>query len=308
VTIGVGLHRIGKAEYLADPCERPSLNPSTATAMLTTSPAKAREAHPRFGGKGKDPTEAMERGNAVEALLGAGDTDLVCLPDVLPNAKGIDVPTNDEFRMESAKEWKAGQEAQGRQVVKRAKLDEWTSAALAIGQKLQKQHGIDIGGAETQVTAVWEEKGGVLCRTRLDLLWLKAGIVRDLKVCESVHPDAIQAKFESFGYDVQRAAHISALETLYPELAGRITYEFIFCEPFPPYEIVIATADGEMRALGDFKWRRACELWRNCLTADKWPGYSDIHGGPSGRVSIGPKAWAMAKAIEKGHDVGAEAA
>lgn len=290
--IGPGIHRLDKATYLSDPCERPSLSTSIARTLLSESPAIAWASSPRGGGLRDDPTAAMERGNAVEALLGLGDTELVCLPFAMPNAKGLDQPTNDELRLESAKEWKAQQEAAGRQVVKRADLEKWTNAATALRARLNDR-GIFFDG-ESQLAMVWEEPGGVLARGRLDHVWMKQGIIRDLKVCESVNPKALARKFEDFGYDIQRAAYVRGFERLFPEFSGRTVFEFVFCEPEPPYEIVVCRANGEMRALGDYKWRRAVTLWGSCLAANRWPGYAD------GVIDIAPSTWALQDMVANG--------
>lgn len=294
--LGPGFHRISKEHYLSDPCDRPSLSASIAHVLISESPSHAWACHPRGLALKEDPTRAMVQGTAVDSLLLGGDAELVCLPEELPNAKGALYPTNDELRLESAKEWAAGQRAAGRTVVKRAALEAAHRAADAIVAKLGKR-GIALDG-EHQVTAIWEDMG-VLCRGRLDHLVLDEALIYDVKVVDKAHPKKIERKMDAYGYDIQHAAYVRALEALRPDLAGRVRCKFLFVEAEPPHEVVVCRPDGELRALGDMKWRRALLKWGACLRTGVWPGYAD------GEIEIPALPWAMAQMMEEEASVAA---
>jgi hypothetical protein len=288
--LGPGFHRISKAHYLSDPCDRPSLSSSIAHLLISESPAHAWAAHPRGLAVKDDPTTAMVQGTAVDALLLGADTELVCLPEMMPDAKGTLCPTNDELRMNSAKAWADEQKAAGRQVIKRAALMQAERAAEAITAKLDRLK-IYLQG-EHQVTGIWEDSG-VLCRMRLDHLVLSEGLIYDLKVVDRVHPRAIAQKMDRFGYDIQHAAYISGLQAIRPELAGRVRMKFIFCESEPPYDVVVCRPNGELRTIGDAKWARALMKWNEGLKTGAWPGHGDKE------IEIAALPWAMNQLLEE---------
>jgi hypothetical protein len=272
-SLGVGFHKISKAEYLMDPCERPSLTASIAKRLITRTPKHAWDAHPRFGARPYDPTEAMRRGLTVDSLLLGADQELVMLPLELPDAKGAMKPTNDERRMESAKAWVMEQEAAGRMVVKRSDLDECRATATSVTDALAR-NGVKLHEDDHQVTAVWESNG-VLCRCRFDNLHIEADhyVINELKTTEDASHRAITRTVENFGYDIQAAAYQEAVETIRPDLAGRGFVRFIFAETTSPYEPNITQLAGSMAELGRRRWARAVATWGKCLATNEWPGY-----------------------------------
>lgn len=272
-SLGVGFHKISKAEYLMDPCERPSLTASIAKRLITRSPLHAWDAHPRFGAHPYDPSESMKTGLTVDSLLLGADQELVMLPLEMPDAKGVMKLTNDELRMESAREWAAAQKAEGRLVVKRAALDECRATAEAVRRSLAKD-GVKLHDDDNQITAVWESNG-VLCRCRFDNLEIGGEnyIVNELKTTEDASMRGVTRTVENFGYDIQAAAYQEAVETIRPDLAGRGYVRFIFAEPTSPYAVRVAPLAGTMAELGRRRWARAVKTWGKCLATNEWPGY-----------------------------------
>lgn len=268
-----GFHRIAKAAYLADPCERPSLSASIAHLLVSRSPAHAWSAHARGGATRKDPTAAMTNGTLVDSLLLGGDTEVVESP-------------YDEYRTNEAKAWRDATVAAGKLPVRAKEYGYAKRAVTAIEAGLAAK-GILLDG-DNQVTAVWEEQG-VLCRGRFDHLKLADGIIYDLKTTENAHPSAVARSMASYGYAVQHAAYVRAVETLRPDLAGRVRMLFLFVETEPPYATLLAHPDGTMRALGEFGWRKAVTTWGACLKAGKWPDYGAVE------VEIPAPQWAMAE-------------
>jgi hypothetical protein len=289
-----GFHSLTKSQYFADPCPKPSLTASIAHLLVTECPSKAWAAHPKGLGLRDDPTEAMERGSAVEQLLGIGDTDLVSLPHQLPDAKGNLVDTNDALHLRSAKEWKADAERSGKQVVKRSDLENWTKAAAEIKANLWKRYRFEFKG-RPQRTIIWESNG-VWCRGKLD--HEDVPLIDDLKICETANPDAFAYKLDKFGYDIQSAAYLDGVATILPEYAGLLALRFIVCEPHPPYEVVMYRPDGEARALGDLKWSRAKKIWGDCLDSGDFYGYARENQ----ILETSVKPWSVAKAMEDQQD------
>jgi hypothetical protein len=210
----------------------------------------------------------------------------VVLPDQMLNAKGTLVPTNGKFLLESAKQWRDAQIAAGKLPVDKDELSYARTAADTIRENLARD-GVVLDG-ENQTTVIWEE-AGVRCKGRFDH-W-KPGdlVVYDLKVVDCAHPDAVVRKTIDFGWDIQGAAYVRAIETVMPEAAGRVRFVMLAVEPKPPHEVLVRPFAGTMRALGEWKWDQALRLWGECLRARRWPGYSGMEAG------LEAPAWAMAK-------------
>ncbi len=267
--LGPGFHNIDKATYLADPCAVPSLSSSIAGLLVSRSPGHAYAAHPKLGGHRGDPTAAMVNGTILDSLLLGGDTELVESP-------------HEEYRTKEAKEWKAGVLAAGKQPVKAKELHYAREAAIAIRKNLYDA-GLDLDG-ENQLSAIWDVDG-VRCRARLDHWKEKDGLIVDLKTADNASPSVLGRKMVDFGYAIQHAAYISAIETLRPELAGRVRFVFAFAETEPPYAVTIAHPAGTMRALGKWQWEKAVRTWGECLRTKKFPMY--------GATEVEAPAWAM---------------
>lgn len=280
------------ALYRGDPCMRPSLSHSIALELLR-SPAHARLRHPRLGGQGRAATGPMRQGSILDSLLLGGDAKLVTLPAELPNADGKLVPTKGELRLASAKAWAAEQEAAGAILVSQDEIDRYNDAAARIAENFAERWGLRFNGAN-QLTVVWEEEGGVLCRGRLDH-WLEDfetggrsdPTIIDLKIVENADPENIASKFHDFGYDLQWAAYTRAMAAARPELEGRVKMLFAFAEAKPPHETLVVGPAGTMRALGLFRWRKAVRTWAECLAEGRWPGYQRPPHG------IEARTWAM---------------
>lgn len=286
-----GLHRgVRKEDYLSDAIsEVPSLSASTAKLLVGRSPAHAWSAHPRGGRYRGEDSEAMRTGTLLDSLLLGGDTQLVTLPAMMPDSKGTLVPTRGEFRLQSAKDWRDRELAAGRLPVDAGELEQAKGAADIIRENLARD-GVVLDG-ENQVTAIWEDTG-VRCKGRFDHWSEERLTVYDLKVVDCAHPEAVVRKMIDFGWDIQAAAYTSAIETLMPEAAGRVRFVVLAVEPRPPHEVLVRPLAGTMRALGEWKWKRALRAWDACLRERNWPGYRGMEAG------LEAPAWALAKMEE----------
>src|SRR5262245_65401692 len=89
------------------------------------------------------------------------------------------------------------------------------------------------------------------------------------------HSNCVCTQMTMKAGDSQRPAYSSTVEPLPPELAGRISMEFLHLEIDPPYAIYPGPPDGELRELGRVRWNRAVVLWEDCLRRNRWPAYVD---------------------------------
>ncbi len=273
------LVRLSAREYHADPCPAPSLSSSVANVLLTKSPLHAWLRHPRLGGQAGEATDATDRGTLIHSLV---------LGTPFPG-RVIDC---EDFRSKPAREARDNALSLGLIPVKVGDMDPLERVAGAIKDEIEYA-GIRLLG-HSEAVATWEEDspvGPVSCRGMLDHVWMNdigAGVF-DLKTCRSAHPRACEKHVVEYGYDLQAAAYVSAIETIRPDLAGRVSFTWLFIEELPGFRVAltVATLAGSMWERGRRRWARAVELWANCLAADKWPTYS------AEPVRLECPAWAM---------------
>ena len=279
-------------------CEGPSLSSHIAHKLVTLSPAHAWEAHPKLGGRvdaedeatadAEDDAPSRDAGTILHALvLGRGQ-------------ESIAVVQADSFRTKLARELKAAAEAEGKVAIVASKFARHQQAAYAIKAGLL-EHDIELDPAQSEVVLLWTERADdgteVQCRGMVDNLVIgdDAATIYDLKTGKSSHPRALGSRVYSLGADIQRAAYVSGLAKIRPDLAGRIDYLWLFAEQRPPHAVTPGRATGEMRALGDQRWRRAVNMWARCFKDGYWPSYTE--GGTI--VDVEPPTWAMAEELEK---------
>lgn len=277
------------AVYHADPCETPSLSASIANVLVSKSPAHARLVHPRFGGRSKVATDAMDRGSLIDCLLLGGESRIgVIKAKKVKELEAYDAP---DLKTDFAQAHKEELRALGLVPVLRHKLDEARFAVDAIRSRFA-EFAIDERG-ETQVALFWIEIAHdgteVPCRALLDRVNRTTGLIQDLKTVASAHPNDLPRHIDTFGHDIQQSAYTSALGAALPDLVGRVKFEWLFCETDAPYAVTPMLPDGSMRELGAVKWQHAVNLWARCMRTGKWPAYV------TGRSFVAPTQYAMQK-------------
>ena len=246
------------------------LSPSIARILLDRSPAHAWTAHRLGGGVRSEETEATERGKLIETLLTGHGVEALTVVDAR------------DWRTNAAKEQRDAARAEGRLPVLAHRYGEAEEVAAKLGAAL-KEKGIHFSG-QNQVRFEWNSRTaetsgeGVPCSGILDHLILgkECGIIYDIKTTENASPNHIQRTMTQYGYHLQHAAYMEAVLDKHPQLAGRLTMQFLFCEVEPPYSVVVAELAGSMRELGERQWRRAVETWGRCLAANRWPDYGGV--------------------------------
>jgi len=264
-----GVYDITIDEYHADPVEGHSLSSSGARKLLDPScPALFR--HEQLNPPA--PKATFDLGHAAHKLvLGAGP-ELVEVEDEWgadPNA----------WRTNNVKA--VIQEVRERGAIPLKPED--YSRVQAMADKL-REHPIAAAllNAETgrpEQTLVWRDKRtGVWRRALLD--WLPNAaplngrmLVVDYKTTISAHPTAIQKTIHSYGYHQQADWYLDGVETL--GLAAAPKFLFIFQEKTAPYLVTVAEPDTIALRVGRERNREAIGLYAECVSADRWPAYSD---------------------------------
>lgn len=243
--------------YHSDPCERPSLSSHIAVELVKRSPGHAARIHPRLGGQYERRTsDAMDTGSILHGIL-------------LESGPQIVEVDADSWRTDKAKAQKAMAEDEGKIAVLKGKY----AAIRAAAEEVRKTLPFDIAAARKEVTAIWTS-GETPCRARIDCLspdWT----IDDLKFTDDATVSSADRNIAGFGYHVQAAANIDAIETLFPEAAGRVRFVLDFIEwERPQLGVIRREIRGQLLDVGRRQWNRAKAIWAQCLAANVWPGYS----------------------------------
>lgn len=244
-------------DYHADPCESPSLNYSTAKTIVQQSDWHAWKQHPRLGGDPFTSQPKMDIGSIDHCLL---------LRQPVENVEVIDAK---DYRKKEVQEARDNAKEAGKLVILKRQLDELYLALAPMRENLKKAN-VDLSGY-CESTIIWERD--CLCRTRLDHVSRDFCTIVDIKCTEDANPQNIERHIVEMGYDIQAAAEIEAIETIHPELEGRVKFDDVFIEMKPPYFVVVAHHSEGLLDLGRRRWGRAKRRWIECLRTDTWEGY-----------------------------------
>ena len=251
----------------------PSLSVSIAKKLIIDCPLRAWKAHPKLGNKPDDPTDAMDFGTVVHSKL-SGVATSICVIEA------------DDFRTKAAQQKRDEARANFQVPILARKIPHAEYAADAIRRCCGLSDPIFPLNGKWEQVIVWESHG-VLCRAMLD--HLGDGYIFDLKVTSNANPSDghLAGHIHDMGYDIQSAAYIEAVESVRPELVGRVGFYFGFVEPTEDHLCSLVKLDEAMLELGRMRWRRAKRIWNECLSTNHWPGY------PPGVHLISPRPWDM---------------
>lgn len=284
----------------------PGLSPSLANALVSSCQEIARDKYERqIEGAQEDDDEQdddeapapvdpqkqkrLDRGDVMHALtLGIGKRIEVILSK--------DLGKGGKYSTARSKELRDAARAVGKIPVKEPDMERYIRSVAAIRDRLA-QAGHVLDGRSELAIGWWEPTahGPVQCRTMFDHVvllsadGLQATIppeppvtirpvrakVFELKFPDDAHPDRSERTADGLGYAIALAARLSALDALFPSLAGRIEYRFLFCEPHRPYAFWDPEPTGSFTEWGRRQWRNAVNLWASGLKSGRWPGYHE---------------------------------
>lgn len=299
----------------------PRLSRSIACKLLMETPLRAKEAHPKLGGKGQPlVTKAADMGTIVHSLMtGDGPPVEVCMiPAKGPDGKFRPRPEQDlvdalaesviqakdgktfslmasgdmfpaaNWLTKDAQKFQAEARSRGAIAVLAHDLVQAKAAAAALPEKLAAL-GIDLAAFEPEMTILWEEDG-VALKTRPDLTSLSLGAFLDFKITDEISEAAFDAAIHKRGLDMQVVAALEGMAAVHPELAGRLDYEFVVCEWKEPFDVMVKPLSQAWLSLGLSRWRRAKDLWKECLESGNWPGWGR-------RPPAEPKPWLLTQEL-----------
>ena len=263
-----GCYELSAEDYHADPAPVPSASASLSKKLLGETPRHAYLAHPRLNPEQeRESKEAFNLGTAAHAM-------------VLRQPDEFAVIDAKDWKTDKAKAQKAAAEQAGQVPLLRHQYDRTCEMTNSLFRQLDV-HEDDYeafreGYGHPEQTIIWQDIGGIWCRSRLD--WMhrtapnKYGILYDYKTTgQSADPNEWGRRtMWTTGCDIQAAFNIRGMEKLYgytPE------FRFVVQETSPPYAMCVVGVSDRMLEIGRQKVDRALRMWAWCLKNDCWPGY-----------------------------------
>jgi len=239
------------------------LSRSTASALLTTSPAKVR----------------WERDNpltykGVPLVMGGCFHSMVLEPECLDEEYAVK-PTEIDGKSPLTKHYKeefAAMQAE-RPHVQWVKDDNWETCegmANAIMSNPVYTHYASDVEAIAEGTGYFDYNGAS-CKVRPDL-YTSDGTIIDLKSTQDASEAGFRKSVRNFKYDFQTAWYMEAMRAL-----GLPAKQFIFiiCEKSPPYLTASYTLTSSEIDRQKPRMQKACEIWATCMETGVWPGYPE---------------------------------
>ncbi len=264
MTLPAGLHTdISEAVYHADPCPEPSLSRSVAKLLIERTPRHAFKAHPRLS----PPTDAepaeekFDLGTAAHSML-------------LGRGKGIVALPFKDWRTDAAKAKREAVRAAGMVPLLTAQYERAAAMCAAVNEQLadlglahlfREEHG------RGEVVATFNDPVAGWTRVLID--WLTGDMhVWDVKTTDiPLSPETIGRHCASMGYEFQQAFYERVLVGLYPELKGRLKFNFLFIETRDPHAVMPVQLPNDAMAKGRRQVAVACQMWRECKERGSWP-------------------------------------
>lgn len=281
--IGAGIHHLSNAAYHADPAPEPSLSATLAKLATSKTALHAWHACRRLNPAWQPVVKkTFDLGSAAHsAVLGKGD-EYVAIPEDLLASNGAANTT-------AAKAFVAQARNAGQIPIKEDEVAQ-IEAMRAVAHMRLAERGIVLDPERSELAAV-AQIDGIWCRAMFDNVPADPALpIYDYKTCEDASPQACLKSIVGYGYDVQAAHYLAVWKAVTGE-ARR--FVFIFQEKPAPHEVTLVTLSGSFLHVGESRAARARRIWRDCMTANNWPGY------PAGLHEIDAPAWLVEREYEE---------
>lgn len=128
-------------------------------------------------------------------------------------------------------------------------------------------------GGEREASAVWvDEKSGVLCRGRFDVIDTELHAITDLKTTTDASPMRFRRTIYDLGYHIQAAHYIRGAQALGLDVDS---FGIIAVEKEPPYAVAVYQLEGAAIYDGGRELDALLERWAECERTGIWPAYDN---------------------------------
>lgn len=257
-----GWHDLSEEAYHSDPCPLPSLSSHTAMNVIGKSLLHAWRGHPRSPiFEPHTVGSAADRGSAAHALLFGG--------------KAIEPIATEDYRTAAARDARDQARTKGRIPMLQREIEGLLLMTKPAQQRLSDLHN---GPYLCEQSAIWRsgDTQAGWRRGRIDTLSPSRALIVDYKTTEAaVDALSCERRIADMRLHIQAAAYVDAVETLQPELRGRVRFVFQWQEQKAPYALSPPIEMSEaFMSLGRAQWQAAGRLWDLALKHCAFPGYS----------------------------------
>lgn len=276
--IAPGWTAISERTYRADPCPTPSLSSHIAMLVVQKSLQHAWRAHPRSPiYEPSESSAAADRGSAAHALLFAEDR--------------ITVIDAEDYRTAAARSARDAARENGRIPLLAREMSPIKNMVESAAVRFRYLHG---GNFLSEQSAIWKAGDGWR-KARLDTISPDRRLIVDYKTTEGpVDAHSCERRIADMGLQIQAAAYVDAVESLHPELKGRVRFIFQWQEQKPPHALSPPIEMSEaFLSLGRAQWQAAGRLWDQALRHDAFPAYG------SAPFLACPPAWELSRWEER---------
>lgn len=134
-----------------------------------------------------------------------------------------------------------------------------------------------------------DEETGIWCKARPDFLPVNRAYLVDLKTTTSANPRRFAEDIYGWGYHQQAAWYLDGIEAQWGERPER--FAFVAVTKEKPHLVSVCWLQREVVEWGRIENRKARHIFRDCLAANHWPGYTDpLTGNEAFEVTFPP--WA----------------
>ena len=230
----------------------------------------------------REESEIFDLGTIAHRILLEGSTAGVAIidPNDYPTKSNGNIPkgwTNNEIR--AARDLAR---LEGRQPILRsdfAEVETMITVAREFIASLQTTEPAIWGafqpaGGKSEVTMIWEDDDGLMCKLRTDRIANDHGVVVDYKTTgQSAEPERFgRAALSGLGYSFGAAWYRRGIE----KLTGVVpTFVFLAQETAAPFLCSMPGLDPERVAYDDERVEVGLNLWRRCLRTGQWDGYAN---------------------------------
>lgn len=225
----------------------------------------------------------LDKGSILHSMVLKEGKSLVIVPTAVLSSNGA-------YGTKESKAMRDGARAAGKVPIKEHEVEAFQHVADVMRSRIEEA-GHTLDGRSELAIGWWESTpyGPVECRTMLDhvVTWSVAeggepaldtehptfATILELKPVPDATPAKCERTAENLGYGIAAAANVRALNALYPSLAGRVEFRFLWCEYRRPFDLWDPERDGVFTELGEKRWLRAVRSWGEGLATGRWPGH-----------------------------------
>jgi hypothetical protein len=290
-------------QYHHEPCPTPAFTNSLVKVLLDETPKDAAYIHPAIGAPPEEIASTVEkrRGDIVHQLaLGKG--------------RGYAVGDFKAWQSNDAKAFKENAMSMGVTPILRHQFEEAKKMAAVLKEMITetlediaraRNIAIPKGGIpyETEVVFACEfEVDGykIWARIMVDVWCEMLAVALDPKTTAYLTDKKGPAHISNMGWDTQGAFYPRVIETVMPELAGRVVFADLMVKPKPPFTSRAVAIPESWKTVANMEIDAAMAIFAKCLRGNNWPGYArGIH-------YMQQPGWAQKLALERMEDVGTD--